>query len=494
MTETEAAASVILGDGPASDDRPARAVLYGPPGAGKSSLLARLLTEAGTPAPDWLADAVAGFDGVAGEVESGGLAFADAPEGVTPDQTTDVLLVVLPTTLALDPELLAPVRPLFTAGVPVLWVLARCDDAFPDIGEDPSRYRSRADRLRAELVHRLRRAGLPVEPAAVHPVAADPDGLTSMGLREDRTRLAEVAGTADRGRVRVELARARAADEIARAEAEQELLAGLATSFGGFLADLETYDRGARDSLRGELIDRISDLSRTTASADDLAAALERDLSGYLPQWRRTWGGYLEDLAGRAAAALPAALFGELEPKGLAEHVPDWPARTGGKLDRGKVVDVLKGKGGLPTRVAVDVWSIGKHGAWLSRVKNDLDTGGRLASGPDVAAVTRFTQRADAVVWVAPYVIEALLTVVGHRLSRQAERDQADRAEQRAAAVLTTARKIADHLATDGDRPWAAAVATMRAILAEAVPDPARVAAARSRLSDLRAAAAVLSR
>jgi hypothetical protein len=167
--------------------------VFGAYDAGKSSLLKRLLVEAGEAVPNWLTVSARRETFEIGEASAFGCTFRDTPgiEGGNDEHETiarealiasDVILLVLPPQLLtgdLDTVLAVISGKLFTsAGIPmadaVKTVIARMDEGSVDPTDDEEGYREFLERKRSEWDKLLSAKQLTQAKTDVFTVAADP--------------------------------------------------------------------------------------------------------------------------------------------------------------------------------------------------------------------------------------------------------------------------------------------------------------------------------
>ena len=171
-----------------------RTVIFGAYDAGKSTLLKRLLVDAGTRVPEWLSVSGRRETFELGSVQSGGIVFLDTPglsggndqhEQISVDamQLADAYLWVLP------PQLITANKKLFldfmsgrrfSGSLPApmvtnatIAVVARMDEAGIDPADSPDGYRHLTARKISEFQSLLRAGGVEANLRAVQCVAAD---------------------------------------------------------------------------------------------------------------------------------------------------------------------------------------------------------------------------------------------------------------------------------------------------------------------------------
>lgn len=181
------------GDEQTSDS--VRIVIFGAYDAGKSTLLKRLLVDAGTRAPEWLTISGRRETFQVGKVRWEGILFLDTPglgggndqhERITFDamQLADAYLWVLP------PQLVTADNQVFldfvggrhfSGSLPgsmladaTIAVVARMDEAGIDPEDNPDGFHELSTRKTSEFQSMLRAGGVQAEVRAVHCVAADP--------------------------------------------------------------------------------------------------------------------------------------------------------------------------------------------------------------------------------------------------------------------------------------------------------------------------------
>ena len=186
-----------------------RIVIFGAYDAGKSTLLKRLLVDAGTGAPEWLTISGRRETFEVGAVQWEGILFLDTPglsggndqhERITFDamQIADAYLWVLP------PQLVTADNQVFldfvggrhfSGSLPVsmlaaatIAVVARMDEAGIDPEDNPNGFCELATRKTSEFQSMLRAGGVKGEVRAVHCVAADPYQLVGTDPAPKRDR------------------------------------------------------------------------------------------------------------------------------------------------------------------------------------------------------------------------------------------------------------------------------------------------------------------
>ena len=172
-----------------------RTVIFGAYDAGKSTLLKRLLVEAGTRVPEWLTISGRRETFEVGSVQVEGIVFLDTPGlsggndkheqiSLSAMQLADAYLWVLP------PQLITAGKQIFldfmngrhfSDSVPAsdvadatIAVVARMDEAGIDPADNPDGFRELVSRKAAEFRSVLRDGGVDADPRSMRCVAADP--------------------------------------------------------------------------------------------------------------------------------------------------------------------------------------------------------------------------------------------------------------------------------------------------------------------------------
>ena len=322
-----------------------RTVIFGAYDAGKSTLLKRLLVEAGTRVPEWLTVSGRRETFEVQSVPSEGIVFVDTPGlsggnaeheriSVGEVQLADAYLWVLP------PQLVTANKQAyfdfasgrhFGDGLPApivadatIAAIARMDEAGIDPEDNPDGFRELAARKTAELRSMLRTGGVEADLRAVVCVAADPFqmvGTDPAPQRDfyDHSRDWDGVEALIRSLRSMCLAR-----ESLRAVAGARFVAGLAHEARKMLTDMITENeynlnacvneiehhrlsehrlnalkRQAAADLHRRVEEELLHASRTGAeSAADVARTLEDSLSRAIDEWSES---YLDDLRRLAA-------------------------------------------------------------------------------------------------------------------------------------------------------------------------------------------------
>jgi 50S ribosome-binding GTPase len=320
-----------------------RVTVYGPYDAGKTTLIKRLLTEAGTPVPDWLIVSGRPETFTVTEVESAGVGYLDTPgtaghsaehnrladEALT---LTDALLVVLPQQRLHEDT--GRLIELANAGFPpnaLLVAIAQSDTVGTDPQSDPDGFRQLCDHRRDELLKTLPEHLAQTLAGAVHVIAADPYGEVGGasqpelshydpyrvwdGITELRTQLSSLTGRLPELR---DAARRRfweRATASARAEGEHELaqLSALLQEAGQrrqrqavLEHELTTIDHAAVGELRKAIGEELHAVMRVAdgMDAESVRSATAERLQQRLRAWQLEYGAKLKALASEAELEL----------------------------------------------------------------------------------------------------------------------------------------------------------------------------------------------
>jgi hypothetical protein len=349
--------------------------VYGPVKAGKSSLVKRLLVEAGVPVPLWVTISGRPETFVAGEVACGDLVLVDTPGTGSDNEThgerasaalaaTDVLIVAWPPGIATaeHPQLTAvicgdyyghPADGYFPADA-LLIVIGRMDSLHPDVTRDVAGFYVLCDEKRAQLADVIAAArstrGMRPDPviSLIHPVCADPFGLVGHeiqpevadydsgrewdgigGLRDAldalplrRPELRAAAAIRYWSRVALEVVK-----EITDEEAKLAAGAGesdvTAARLRALAADLRHVKDSAQEDLRQQILAELRSAANAAPEDQDVARALVDDrLDRVCTAWATKWSAHVSSvLNGRAPdfdpfAGRPARDAYHIEPIG----------------------------------------------------------------------------------------------------------------------------------------------------------------------------------
>ena len=309
-----------------------RMVIFGAYDAGKSTLLKRLLVDAGTRVPDWLTVSGRRETFELGSVQSGRIVFLDTPglsggndqhEKTSLDamQLADAYVWVLP------PQLLTANRQVFLDFVSgrhfkgclpdsimadaTIAVVARMDEAGIDPADNPDGFQQLAARKTNEFRAMLRAGGVDVDLRSIHCVAADAYQMVGSNPTPER-------GLYDHGRdwdgvkaLADSVSSLCAERKSLRAAAGARFVAGLACETRDKLKTTITEDEYAREACSNEIEyhrgneQRLNALARQAhaefrrrveeellhvgrSGSDSVVKALEESLSRVVDDWSET--------------------------------------------------------------------------------------------------------------------------------------------------------------------------------------------------------------
>jgi hypothetical protein len=360
--------------------------VMGPYDAGKTTLLKRLLVEAGEPIPPWMTISARRETFELGEAEALNCAFADAPGIAGGDEqhervalealalTDSVLLVLPPQLVTSEGERIADIisgrffRPTdgwrYPAGA-FLIVIARMDEAGPDPADDEAAYRRHADRKLAEvaaLTDELGQTGIaalavPADPYQVvgnvpEPQRADYSaGEGWDGIEGLLDRIRAIPAHADELRAAAHVRYLLYVGGLAFDAVSSELDA-IATALTGqherldqlriFESELEKTIALAREGLVRTLEEELARLiGQFSAAEDGLEHALRTRVRDVLAAWQRRWDARITSLAAAHGKELDLhVLPTELSLREATSELEEPPSRMS-QGDAAKVKEAL---------------------------------------------------------------------------------------------------------------------------------------------------------
>ncbi|OHV34387.1 MULTISPECIES: GTPase domain-containing protein [Pseudofrankia] len=528
--------------------------VYGPYSAGKSSLLKRLLTDDGTPVPDWVTVGAGRSTFAVGAVTSGQLRFLDTP-GIASGQEahdaradralllTDAVMVVLAPSLitsdrgqvlrALGADLGAA-APVFPPGSRLM-VVAKADTAADPADEE--RYRAFGRSKAAEL-RKLIGTAMAADEYAVYVVAADPfeevgeepdpepsdydDGRQWDGIAGLRTDLAALVSQRDElraaARTRFWLTHAIQARRLAAAErvslAENLEEADRQRARGDrWERELLDLDRTAREVLAATVVERARDAERQVGSAEgaELPAELRRRVEAAVQTWMDRHTAGLDQLSREISVELaaqadrPAAADLRQLLRDLLRGLPGDQPGGKPKAPASGVGVVLRENGFGLVKNIVEI----KVGMPLAQIRDELTryesfrNRRRVVTSPfttpaQVEKAKMLVRRLDLIESAIP-VANTLTTVVTDQVRGWwDDRKDESRAKARRKALDRISTEITERLLTapldEGGTGWNEAVETLRSAIAAARPPAVAVRAMTLRLAELDAAGPIMDR
>lgn len=457
----------------------------GPYSSGKSSLIRRLVADAGGSIPGWLTVSARPETYELNEVEAGALTFTDAPGFGGGRELHDALaqealalsdaflLVVPPSLLTTDRSFAGSVLSgeLFfgTAGGELASVtvaaIGLADLFGVDPEDDPAGMRALADRKQAELRAQLQaEIGAPLDQLAIVCVAADPyeaqartaqptardfDPYRSWdGIDDLSERLAELAERKAELRRRAEVrflcraARGITDDRASMLEEERssaEDLRRRATDLALIRRRVDAVVDAARADLEEKLEQAFQELGSELSDEDDGARdRVNARLQRVITTWARSANPKLEEVLADAAASVEARLSSPAAQRTEAflRSLRVDPSADPGDTDQdSRVLEILKDANRDMQRVARAVFETG-----LNRSLDDL----LRRHFPKLPAFGDITQeQLDQTLSAAT----ALVGLVGTGIDIYHDRTGAKRAAEARAALAATLRTAADDLA-----------------------------------------------
>jgi hypothetical protein len=511
-------------------------MVFGPYDSGKTTLVKRLLTEAGVPVPEWLTVSGAPETTESRTVGCGDLAFIDTPGTSSGDTTSDdeasgmlpladVLLITMTTKLFSDADgegdrILEAARGHRDA---VRFVVTQTDRTSVDPTDRPVDHRALMDTKKAELSRLLASAGIPVELSSLHAVSADPFGSVGSrtsptpadyskgagwdgieALRADLATLPAHHATLRRatalrfwqavGTGAVTAADRRASElESALAEARQT-----ARDTARHVAALDTLDQAARTELQSDIkAELLSAAGRERdSSIEDVVPVVQNRLESRLALWMQIWTDRLRQVAENAAHTAPdrlarptvnlrAYLEGVIasgSPGTSGHQKPLWtlaPLIPRAEKEAEKVVGaIFRHKHEMSIDLArvelekLDSLSFQKQAEYFK-------AGGRIADKEAKDSIKKSLGRAGLLTDVAPIVLEMGAFAATDALSRRSARREQQRREELHTKVEQTAGTLTERILAGelvGGVGWSDAVVSVRKGLAVGQPDAQTVA------------------
>ncbi|MNZ30841.1 Dynamin family protein [compost metagenome] len=321
-----------------------RTVIFGAYDAGKSSLLKRLLVEAGCPVPDWVTISARRETFESREVVAGRIAFVDSP-GLSSGndehdtisrkalQLADAYIWVMPPQLVtsgqadfvafLSGSFFNSRLPSAAVTAATIAVVSRMDEAGIDPGDSPDGFAALVEKKTAELFSMLDKDRIAGSLAGLHCIVADPYQLVGNtpvadstlydigrewdGIAALRTTLAALEG--DQGRLR-QLAGLRFVCAVAREleeavqlqnstlQLETERLNNDSERYGLFRQRLTSLTDYSKTDLKGRIEEALRSAGRSATSDIQVSTArLEKMLSESIDQWASASTADLQQLA-----------------------------------------------------------------------------------------------------------------------------------------------------------------------------------------------------
>lgn len=321
-----------------------RTVIFGAYDSGKSSLLKRLLVEAGSPVPDWVTISARRETFESREVVAGPIAFVDSP-GLSSGngehdiisrkalQLADAYIWVMPPQLVtsgqadfvafLNGSFFNSRLPSAAVTAASIAVVSRMDEAGVDPGDNPDGFAALVEKKTAELFSMLDKDRIAGPLAGLHCIVADPyqlvgntpvtdSTLYDIGREWDGIAALRTTLTALEGNQRWlrQLAGLRFVCSVAREleeavqlqnstlQLETERLNNDSERYGLFRQRLSSLTDYSKTDLKGRIEEALRSAGRS-ASSDIQAptARLEKMLSESIDQWASTSSTNLQKLA-----------------------------------------------------------------------------------------------------------------------------------------------------------------------------------------------------
>lgn len=321
-----------------------RTVIFGAYDAGKSSLLKRLLVEAGCPVPDWVTISARRETFESREVVAGPIAFVDSP-GLSSGndehdtisrkalQLADAYIWVMPPQLVtsgqadfvafLSGSFFNSRLPSAAVTAATIAVVSRMDEAGIDPGDSPDGFAALVEKKTAELFSMLDKDRIAGSLAGLHCIVADPyqlvgntpvadstlydigrewDGIAALratlaALEGDQGRLRQLAG------LRFVCAVARELEEAVQLQnstlqLDTERLNNDSERYGLFRQRLTSLTNYSKTDLKGRIEEALRSAGRSAASDIKVSTArLEKMLSESIDQWASASSANLQGLA-----------------------------------------------------------------------------------------------------------------------------------------------------------------------------------------------------